>query len=165
MKAEIEAGMHQNNFGVQSKGFRFRYFHSTEDSAVMTQSKALHGVLVLCDKWNKMFQTKLTSPFHVHALMEGGIFFPLALFYTPAILRVFYHLHTPQNTLFSPPFLSHRSYWDSPNPMLRNSVTAKDIDNIQSKAKPSINGLSLLVGIQYGLVWFMGKSRVSWKPP
>lgn len=30
--------MHQNNFRVQSKGFRCRYFHSTEDSAVMTQS-------------------------------------------------------------------------------------------------------------------------------
>lgn len=47
MKAEIEAGMHQNNFRVQSTEFRRRYFHSTEDSAVMTQSKTLDGVLMV----------------------------------------------------------------------------------------------------------------------
>lgn len=101
--------------------------------------------------------------FGVHALREGGVSFPLGIFCTPAILSGFYHLHTLQNTLLS--FLSHRFYWDSPKQMPTNSVTAKDRrDNIQRKTKPCIHHLSCLVGIKYGLVWFMGKSIVFWKP-
>lgn len=140
--------------------FRWRLFHSSEDSAFATQIKTVHRFPAgrNCCSTNESVWTWIKFP--LFPCNEGR--WDILSFRSLSLLQQFSVASTIKILL--PHSLSIRSDWDSPKSMPTISPMANSTrENIKAKPmQPSVT--RALLWAQNSLVWFTRKCVLSWKP-